>query len=81
LTYVSGLNGWDPKVLELFRADAVIAGVRGTVDGMATTDEWLAPSATGTIDASGHKVRGQLELGADAVIVHSATPTEHAPLR
>lgn len=80
-----------PKVLERFRADAVVAGVRDTIDGIAMTDElehiatlipdeWLAPSATGTADACAHKVRGQLELGADAVIMHGATPTELAPI-
>jgi probable F420-dependent oxidoreductase len=84
-------NNWDPVVLERFRADAVVSSMSGAIDGVATTeqlehiatlipDEWLAPSATGSADACAAKVAGQLVLGADAVILHGATPAELAPV-
>ena len=83
-------NGWDPAVLERFRADPVVAGIGG-LDGVATTeqlehvatllpDEWLAPSATGTPEQCAAAVRGQLDLGCDGVIMHGATPAELAPV-
>jgi probable F420-dependent oxidoreductase len=84
-------NGWDPAVLERFRADAVVAGIGGPIDGVATTeqlehiatllpDEWLAPSATGSPEQCATAVRGQLTLGCDAVILHGATPTQLQPV-
>jgi probable F420-dependent oxidoreductase len=84
-------NGWDPAVLERFRADPVVAGVGGAIDAVATTeqlehiatllpDEWLAPSATGTPERCADAVRGQLALGCDRVILHGATPAELAPI-
>jgi probable F420-dependent oxidoreductase len=84
-------NRWDPAVLAAFRADAMVAGFRGAIDDKATTaelehiatllpDEWLAPAATGTADACADAVRGQLALGADAVIMHGATPSELRPV-
>lgn len=84
-------NGWDPAVLATFRADPFVAGFRGALDAKATTselehvatllpDEWLAPSATGTAAECAAAIKGQLALGADAVIMHGATPTELAPI-
>jgi probable F420-dependent oxidoreductase len=84
-------NGWDPSVLAAFRADSFIAGFRGTLDGKATTEElehvatllpeeWLAPAATGTPAQCVATIRDQLDLGADAVILHGATPTELRPI-
>ena len=84
-------NRWDPAVLAAFRADPVVATVPGAIDQVATTDqlehvatllpdEWLAPAATGTAAQCAAAVRGQLDLGADAVILHGATPTELAPV-
>jgi probable F420-dependent oxidoreductase len=84
-------NRWDPGVLARFRADEMIAGFRGAIDATATTeqlehiatllpDEWLAPSATGTARNCADAVRRQLDLGADAVIMHGASPTELAPI-
>jgi probable F420-dependent oxidoreductase len=84
-------NRWDPTVLAAFRADPVVAAVPGAIDQIATTeqlahiatllpDEWLAPAATGTPAQCAAAVRGQLDLGADAVILHGATPTELAPV-
>ena len=84
-------NGWDPAPLERFRADAVVAGVRGGIDGTATVaelehiatlipPEWLTPSATGSAEQCADAVIGQLGLGCDAVILHGATPGELAPI-
>jgi probable F420-dependent oxidoreductase len=84
-------NRWDPAVLERFRADEVVTGVSGAIDAVATTEqlehiatlipeEWLAPAATGTPEQCVAAVRRQLELGADGVILHGATPAELAPV-
>jgi len=84
-------NGWDPAVLAAFRADPFVSGFRGALDAKATTeeldhvatllpDEWLAPAATGTPEACVRTIRSQLGLGADAVILHGATPTELRPI-
>jgi len=84
-------NNWDPAVLAAFRADKLVAGFRGAIDGKASTeqlehiatlipDEWLAPAANGTPQQCATAVRRQLELGADAVIMHGATPHELAPV-
>jgi probable F420-dependent oxidoreductase len=84
-------NRWDPDVLRRFRADPVVASFRGAIDAKASTDElehlatlipdeWLAPAATGTPEACAAAVRGQFDLGADAVILHGATPDELAPV-
>ncbi len=43
-------------------------------------DEWLAPAATGSPEQCVATVRRQFDLGADAVILHGATPTELAPV-
>ena len=43
-------------------------------------DEWLAPAATGSPEQCVATVREQFDLGADAVILHGATPTELAPI-
>ncbi len=84
-------NRWNPTVLARFRADDMVAGFRGAIDATATTeqlehiatllpDEWLAPSATGSARDCADAVRGQLDLGADAVIMHGASPAELAPI-
>ena len=84
-------NRWDPAVLERFRADDLVKNFRGPLDGNATTeqlehvatlipDEWLAPAATGTADQCAKAVLRQLDLGADGVIMHGATPAELAPV-
>ncbi len=84
-------NGWDPAVLAAFRADPFVAGFRGALDGKATTaelehvatlipDEWLAPAGYGTPAQCAVAVRRQLDLGADGVILHGASPTELAPI-
>lgn len=84
-------NRWDPAVLARFRADPMVATIGGAIDVVATTeqlehiatlipDEWLAPAASGSAAECASAVRGQLELGADAVILHGASPTELEPI-
>ena len=84
-------NRWDPAVLARFRADDTVAGFRSAIDVDASTDqlehiatlipdEWLAPSATGSPTECAAAVRGQFALGADAVIMHGASPDELAPI-
>ena len=84
-------NGWDPAVLERFRADPVVGSIGGAIDAVATTgqlehvatlvpEEWLAPSATGSPAECVEAVRGQLALGCDGVILHGASPAELAPI-
>lgn len=84
-------NRWDPAALARFRADPLVDGFRGAFDQSATTEEleqlakllpaeWLAPAATGSPAQSAAKVQAQLDLGADAVILHGASPGELAPV-
>ncbi len=97
-TYLQGygdllvrVNGWDPAVLDAFRADPVVQGVGGALDAIATPDElahvatllpdeWLAASATGTPATCAGRVLDQFAAGADGVILHGATPDELAPV-
>jgi probable F420-dependent oxidoreductase len=84
-------NRWDPEVLARFRSDDMVRTFPGAIDVSADTaqlehiatlipDEWLAPSATGSAAECAAAVKRQLELGADAVIMHGASPTELAPI-
>jgi alkanesulfonate monooxygenase SsuD/methylene tetrahydromethanopterin reductase-like flavin-dependent oxidoreductase (luciferase family) len=84
-------NDWDPGVLARFRADPVVQGFQGGIDGLATTEQlehiaklipeaWLAASATGSPDQCVDAIDGQLRLGCDGVILHGATPHELAPV-
>lgn len=84
-------NRWDPEPLKKFRADEVVTSVRGAIDQVATTDqlehiatllpdEWLASAATGSPEQCAEAIQGQLDLGADAVILHGAPPDELAPV-
>ena len=83
------LHGQDqplgPGVLARFRADPVVAKFPGAIDASATTEqlehiaklipaEWLAPAATGSPAQCVAKVRAQLDLGCDGVILHGASP-------
>jgi probable F420-dependent oxidoreductase len=97
-TYLQGygdllvrVNGWDPAVLEAFRADERVSSVGGALDAVATTEqlrsirellpeEWLAAAATGTAEECARTVLGQFDCGADSVILHGATPDELAPV-
>ena len=84
-------NRWDPAVLDRFRADEVVGSVAGAIDTLATVEQlehiarlipetWLEPAATGSADACATRVRAELDLGADAVILHGATPIELEPV-
>ena len=85
-------NGWDPAVLERFRADAMVKRFAGkAIDAVATTSElehfatllpseWLAPSATGSPQRCVDTVCDQFRLGADGVILHGASPSELEPI-
>jgi 5,10-methylenetetrahydromethanopterin reductase len=84
-------NGWDPKVLERFRADPIVGSIHGAIDQIASTEqleriapllpaEWLAPAASGTPEQCAAAVLGQLDLGADSVILHGAAPAELEPI-
>ncbi len=80
-------NGWDPAVLERFRADPLVAGFRGALDASASTeqlehvatllpDSWLTPLATGTPEQCVGVVDSQFDLGADGVILHGVAPAD-----
>ncbi len=84
-------NGWDPVVLERFRADPMVATFPGAIDQIATTeqlehiatlipDQWLAPAATGTATQCVEAIRGQFDLGCDGVILHGASPDQLEPI-
>lgn len=84
-------NGWDPAVLERFRADPLVAGFRSAIDNTATTVElehiatlipadWLSSAGLGSPIECAHAVLRQMDLGADSVIIHGAAPAELAPM-
>ncbi|QXC59586.1 TIGR03857 family LLM class F420-dependent oxidoreductase [Aquihabitans sp. G128] len=84
-------NGWDPAVLDRFRADEVASSVPGAIDSVADhaqlahiatliPDEWLAPAAMGTAEQCATAVRAQFDLGVDGVIMHGSTPAELEPV-
>jgi probable F420-dependent oxidoreductase len=84
-------NNWDPAVLQRFRADAVVQSVHGGIDHKATSaqiehiatlipDEWLEPAATGSPQQCASRIRREFDYGADAVILHGATPDELEPV-
>ena len=84
-------NGWDPAVLQRFREDSVVTSIPGGIDHKATPeqiehiatlipDEWLEPAATGSAQQCVDRVRKEFDYGADAVIMHGATPDELEPI-
>jgi 5,10-methylenetetrahydromethanopterin reductase len=84
-------NGWDPGVLKRFREDALVAGFRGALDQLATTeqlervaklipDEWLSAAATGSPEQCVAKIQAQFDLGCDGVILHGASPEQLEPI-
>ncbi|WP_407664627.1 TIGR03857 family LLM class F420-dependent oxidoreductase [Mycolicibacterium anyangense] len=88
---IVGTNGWDPAVLQKFRDDKVVQSIPGGIDHKATADqiqhiatlipdEWLEPSATGSPQQCVARVRKEFDYGADAVILHGATPDELEPI-
>lgn len=84
-------NDWDPAVLQRFRADKVVGSIGGGIDHKATTEqiehiatlipaEWLEPAATGSAAQCVARIRAEFGYGADAVILHGATPDELEPV-
>ncbi|NQY56336.1 MAG: TIGR03857 family LLM class F420-dependent oxidoreductase [Ilumatobacteraceae bacterium] len=84
-------NDWDARALANFRNDNWVAGFRRAIDVHATTaelehvasllpEEWLEPAATGSPAQCAAAVKRQLELGADRVILHGASPAELEPI-
>ena len=84
-------NDWDPTVLQRFRADPVVQSIGGGIDHKATAgqiehiatlipQDWLEPAATGSPEQCAARVRREFDYGADAVIMHGATPDELAPV-
>jgi probable F420-dependent oxidoreductase len=85
-------NDWRPEDLVAFRTDPAVEGFgRSLIDQVATADQlehiasilpqhWVEPAAYGSPDQCARAVRGQLDLGADGVIMHGATPAELAPV-
>jgi len=84
-------NNWDPAVLQRFREDPVVTSIPGGIDHKATPeqiahiatllpDEWLEPAATGPASRCAQRIRAEFDYGADAVIMHGATPDELAPV-
>jgi hypothetical protein len=69
----------------------VVTSIAGGIDHKATPqqiehiatlipDEWLAPSATGSARHCVERIRKEFDYGADAVIMHGATPDELEPI-
>jgi probable F420-dependent oxidoreductase len=86
-----GTNDWDPAVLQRFREDEVVTSIPGGIDHKVTAeqiehiatlipDEWLEPSATGSPQQCVERIRKEFDYGADAVIMHGATPDELEPI-
>ncbi|MGB8407440.1 MAG: TIGR03857 family LLM class F420-dependent oxidoreductase [Mycobacterium sp.] len=84
-------NDWDPAVLQRFRSDPVVTSIAGGIDHKATAaqiehvatlipDEWLEPSATGSAQQCVDRIRKEFYYGADALIMHGATPDELEPI-
>jgi probable F420-dependent oxidoreductase len=84
-------NGWDRAALTRFRADPFVQQFTGMFDEKGTTadferiadlipSEWLAASAQGSPQQCAKAVLRQLDLGADAVILHGAAPADLAPI-
>jgi len=84
-------NNWDPAVLQRFREDPVVTSIAGGIDHKATAaqiehiatlipDEWLEPAATGPARRCAERIREEFGYGADAVILHGATPDELEPV-
>jgi alkanesulfonate monooxygenase SsuD/methylene tetrahydromethanopterin reductase-like flavin-dependent oxidoreductase (luciferase family) len=78
-------------VLQRFREDPVVTRIPGGIDHKATPeqiehiaglipDEWLESSATGSAKQCVDRIRKEFDYGADAVIMHGATPDELAPI-
>jgi 5,10-methylenetetrahydromethanopterin reductase len=85
------LNGWDPQVLEDFRAHPAVSSIPGAIDSVATLaqleeieklipQEWLSAAAAGSAEDCARRIAQELEYGADEVCIHGSTPDEFAPV-
>ena len=52
----------------------------GTRPHSILPDEWLACAAVGDAAHCADRIKDQLDLGADSVVLHGATPDELAPV-
>lgn len=85
-------NDWDPSALQRFRAHPIVQSYGSVMlDGKATVaelealaevipPEWLAPAAYGSPEQCAAAVRHQLDLGADAVILHGVVAQDLAKI-
>jgi probable F420-dependent oxidoreductase len=84
-------NDWDRAVLQRFRDDPVVQSIPGGIDHKATPqqiehiatllpDDWFEPSATGSAAQCVARIRQEFDYGADALIMHGATPDELEPI-
>lgn len=84
------LNGWDPAVLEQFRASPVVQSIPGGIDSTATLEqleqiselipeEWLHAAVGSPADCARAWQR-ELANGADTVVIHGSTADELAPV-
>jgi 5,10-methylenetetrahydromethanopterin reductase len=87
---IVSINGWDPAVLDRFRADDVVRSVPGAIDAVATREQLLHietlipqhwyPAAVGGPDACVERVLDQFACGADGVILHGAEAATLEPV-
>ena len=93
-TYLTGygdplveVNGWDPAVLERFRADDRVSSFSGALDATDDVDllshvrellpeSWLATAAVGSPESCAERIAAQFDLGVDSVVLHGSTPAE-----
>jgi probable F420-dependent oxidoreductase len=84
------VNGWDPEILQRFRADKRVRSMTGMIDSVATTGEVAAieklipedwrPAAVGDAKTCARRWLDQFDAGADGVIIHASTPEEFEPV-
>lgn len=88
--FLIALNGWEPEVLENFRANATVGSMLGSIDSMATLEQleeiselipedWL-PGAMGSAQECAAAWKNQFDQGADGLVIHGSTPTEFEPI-
>lgn len=84
------LNGWDPAVLDAFRASEVVKSIPGGIDSVATLEQleqiselipedWLH-AAVGSAEACAAQWQRELDNGADSVVIHGSSPAEFQPV-
>ena len=84
------VNGWDMNTLKSFRSAAIVAGMTGAIDSVASyaelaeiekliPQEWR-PAAVGDAKTCAQRWLDQFNAGADGIIIHASTPEEFAPV-